>query len=812
MKNSDYNELNQAVENFSLTLQKRIEYDRLTFLYMSLPFILIGHLLGSFLFSALQYQVVDNFSIIIWLSLSVFVILWRWYHFVQFKNVKEALKLKESTKWLHHYYIDVIMSGIVWGWSALLLFPGDNYMGQIIVMLFIFSVSFATISSLSSKFLLLLLYLIVTFAPLITRLVLLETEYSFTALIIVLSLVALLIFIAEFFGAIINNSLANHQNFVQVKHENDTLKERFFSLFERAPVGIFYYDEDLKIIDSNERFINLHSFDKLTLMRQNLHQIKNHEAIAQFKTVFNNNSGYYRGVFSPFKSDKQLFVELSTVPLIDSDNNVTGGICILEDITAEVDAKEEILRRVYYDILTNIPNRTLFMDRLERAIFNARSRSVRGAVIYIDIDNFKSFNDTLGHHNGDVLLKQIANRIGSLDREESTVARLSGDDFVILLTDLPANNNLAKDQAKLIAKSFKDQFIEPFTINDQDYHVNISMGVSFFPNSKESPYDVLKRSETAMYHAKKQGRNRIELHTKNMDKEISVILNVENKLRAAIKNNEFELFYQPQVNIASNNIVSAEALIRWKQADGSYIMPGQFIPIAEASGLILPMSDWILDTAIKQMRQWKEQENPLNIDRVAINISAIHFGQVDFVEQIKRIVAKHAIDPKYIELELTESIALVNIEETIQKIEELKELGISFALDDFGTGYSSLAYLKRLPIDYLKIDQSFITNMMVDKDDKLITETIVSVAQSFQLKVIAEGVEEVEQLEHLRSIDCDIYQGYLGNRPIPAADFETFVGEFALKQKDAELSALAEVEEEKKLDELKKSKRRKKGK
>jgi diguanylate cyclase (GGDEF)-like protein/PAS domain S-box-containing protein len=775
MKNNEYNKLNQAVENFSLTLHKRVEYDRLTFLYMSLPFILIGHMLGSLLFSAMQYQVVDTYSIVIWLTLSTFVIMWRWYHFIQFKNVLEATKLKESTKWLHHYYIDVIMSGVVWGWSALLLFPTDNYMGQIIVMVFIFAVSFATISSLSSKFMLLLLYLAVIFSPLVVRLVFLDESYSFTALIIVLALVALLVFVAEFFGAIINNSLANHQNFVQIRHENDTLKERFFSLFERAPVGIFYYDEDLKIIDSNERFLKLHDIDKLTLMRQNLHQIKNQEVLNQFKTVFDNNSGYYRGVFTPIQSKKQLFVELSTVPLVDSAHNVTGGICILEDITAEVDAKEEILRRVYYDMLTNIPNRTLFMDRLERALFKSKKHNVKGAVIYIDIDNFKSFNDTLGHHNGDVLLQQIANRIGTLGQKQNTAARLSGDDFVILITELPSQSEQAKENAMLIAKSYKDQFLQPFTINNKEYYVNTSMGLSFFPNTDESAFDILKRAEIAMYHAKKQGRDRIELHQKGMDEAISVILDVENRLRAAIKNNEFELFYQPQVDIISNTIISAEALIRWKQKDGSYVMPGQFIPIAEESGLIIPMSAWILDTAVKQMLIWKEQENPLSISRVAINISAIHFAQVDFVHQVRRIIKKHDIDPKYIELELTESIALVSIEETIQKIEELKKIGISFALDDFGTGYSSLAYLKRLPIDYLKIDQSFIKNMMVDNEDKLITDTIVSVAQSFKLKVIAEGVEELEQLEYLKSIGCDIYQGYLRSRPVPAEEFEAMV-------------------------------------
>ena len=775
MKNNEHKELNQALENFSLTLEKRVEYDRLTFLYMSLPFILIGHLLGSLLFSALQYQVVDTYSIVIWLALSIFVILWRWYHFIQFKNVKEATKLKESKTWLHHYCIDVILSGVVWGWSALLLFPTDNYMGQIIVMLFIFAVSFATISSLASKFLLLLLYMVVTFSPLVARLVLLDEPYSFSSLIIVLSLVALLIFIAEFFGAVINNSLSNHQNFVQAKHENDTLKERFFALFERAPVGIFYYDDDLKIIDSNERFLKLHDIDKLTLMRQNLHQINNREAINQFETVFNNNSGYYRGVFTPIRSKKQLFVELSTVPLIDRDNNVTGGICIIEDITAEVDAKEEILRRVYYDILTNIPNRTLFMDRLERALVHTKSSDEKGAVIYIDIDNFKSFNDTLGHHQGDILLQQIAGRIGGLGLHENTAARLSGDDFVILITQLPADIEEAKEKVMMIAKSYKDQFIQPFIINNHEYHVNTSMGISFFPHTDESAFDVLKRAEIAMYHAKKQGRDRIELHQHDMDKEISVLLDVENRLRAAIKNSEFELFYQPQVDIKTNMVSGAEALIRWKQKDGSYITPGYFIPIAEASGLILPTIAWILERVFKQIVAWKQKDDPLNINKVAINISAIHFAQVNFVDQIKKMIKKHAIDPTQIELELTESIALVNIEETIQKIEELKKIGISFALDDFGTGYSSLAYMKRLPIDYLKIDQSFIKNMMNDNEDKLITDTIVSVAQSFKLKVIAEGVEEDEQLQYLKSINCDIYQGYLRNRPVSAEDFEAMV-------------------------------------
>ena len=775
MNKNEYSELNKAVEDFSLTLEQRIDYDKLTFLYMSLPFVMTGHFFSSLLFGALQYQVVDNFSIVVWLTLSTVVILWRLNHYLKFKGLKEIYKFKEAHIWLHHYYIDVITTGAIWGSSALLLFPKEDFMGQIIVVIFIFAISFATISSLASKFNLLLLYISVTFAPLLFRLMIMDEPYVFNLIMIVLALISLLFFVAKIFGTIINNSLSNHQYFVQIQHEHNTLKERFFSLFDRAPVSIFYYDEDLLLLDANTRFIKLHDIDKSSLIHKDLHQLRNQEIIDQLNTVFKDGTGHYRGVFTPLKSDYQLYVEFSTVPLMDSSGKVSGGICILEDITEEVNAKDEMIRQAYYDILTNVPNRTLFMDRLERALLTSHDKHTKGAVIYIDIDNFKSFNDTLGHQNGDILLKQIANRIVDLGRSENVVARLSGDDFVILVTDLPYKMESAIELVMLIARSYKDQFLQSFSIGSKEYHISASLGISFFPNGKESAYDVLKRAETAMYHAKKLGRNRIELHSESMDKEISVILDIENRLRAAIKQNEFELFFQPQVDIARDTIVSAEVLIRWRDHDGGYIMPSTFIPIAETSGLILPISEWIFEASIIQMLEWKERNDPLKIDRIAINISAIHFAQINFVTQITSIIEKYGIDPSYLELELTESVALYSIEETIQKIEDLKKLGITFALDDFGTGYSSLAYLKRLPIDYVKIDQSFISDMMNDKDDKMITNTIVSVAQNFNLKVIAEGVENTRQLEHLKSIGCTIYQGFLQSKPVSAKEFEALL-------------------------------------
>ncbi|MDA3946987.1 MAG: EAL domain-containing protein, partial [Helicobacteraceae bacterium] len=675
----------------------------------------------------------------------------------------------------HHYYIDVISSGAIWGSSALLLFPEHDFMGQLTVIIFIFAVSFATISSLASKFNLLLLFIGVTFFPLIFRLSVTSEPYIFNLMMIVLSLIILLFFVAKIFGSIINHSLSNHQYFVEIKHEHDTLKERFFSLFDRAPVGIFYYDEELLIIDANNRFVKLHDIEKRSLIQQNLHQLDNQKIIDELKAVFNDGTGYYRGTFTPLQTNYKLFVELSTVPLMDSSGNISGGICILEDVTEEVNAKEEMIRQAYYDMLTNIPNRTLFMDRLERALLTSIEMDTKGAVIYIDIDNFKSFNDTLGHQNGDILLKQVAHRIGDLGRKENSVARLSGDDFVILINNLPKGKESSVDRVMMIAKSYKDQFLQPFIIADKEYHINISMGISFFPNRDESPYDVLKRAETAMYHAKKLGRNRIDLHQDIMDKEISEILDIENRLRAAIIHNEFELFYQPQVNIETDTIVSAEVLVRWHDGKGGYIMPTYFIPIAEASGLILPISELIIEAAITQMLEWKNGDDPLCIERIAINISAIHFAQTNFVHQIKSIINKHGIDPTYLELELTEGVALYNIEESTQKIEELRKIGITFALDDFGTGYSSLSYLKRLPIDYVKIDQSFVLEMMIDDEDRMLTDTIVSVAKMFNLKVIAEGVENMRQLKHLKSIGCDIYQGFLRSKPVSAKTFEALV-------------------------------------
>ena len=266
MNKNEYSELNQAVEDFSLTLEQRIDYDKLTFLYMSLPFVMTGHFFSSLLFGALQYQIVDNFSIVVWLTLSTVVILWRLNHYLKFKALKEIYKFKEAHIWLHHYYIDVITTGAIWGSSALLLFPKEDFMGQIIVVIFIFAISFSTMSYLASKFILLLLYISVTFAPLLFRLMIMDEAYVFNLIMIVLALISLLFFVAKIFGAIINNSLSNHQYFVQIQHEHNTLKERFFSLFERAPVSIFYYDEDLLLLDANTRFIKLHDIDKSSLM------------------------------------------------------------------------------------------------------------------------------------------------------------------------------------------------------------------------------------------------------------------------------------------------------------------------------------------------------------------------------------------------------------------------------------------------------------------------------------------------------------------------------------------------------------------
>jgi diguanylate cyclase (GGDEF)-like protein len=453
---------------------------------------------------------------------------------------------------------------------------------------------------------------------------------------------------------------------------------------------------------------------------------------------------------------------------------------IVRDITDYNSIVSQLLDLAHNDALTGLPNRYLFMDRLKQALANAKRKKELLAILSLDIDNFKHINNTLGHHVGDKLLQIAAERIANYVRKIDTVARLGiyelrstvarhgGDEFILLLPEINNVQNIAK-----IAERISDIFKEPFYIDDHELYVTASIGISVYPEDSEDIDTLMKNAEIAMYHAKKHGRNNYQFFKSHQNISILKRFSIENKLWRALKHNEFCLFYQPQVEIKTSKTIGAEALIRWMQPDLVIVKPGEFIPLAEETGLINHIGEWVLHTACAQNKKWQEQG--LQSICVTVNISSAQFQEKDFTEKVIKVLNDTKLPPQYLQLELTEGTIMQNIEDTIKKMNILKEAGIKISIDDFGTGYSSLNYLKRFPISTLKIDRSFVNDLASDQNNESIIKAIIALAKSLDLQIIAEGVEKREQLSFLQQHGCDAIQGYLVCPPLNVQGFEEFL-------------------------------------
>lgn len=449
---------------------------------------------------------------------------------------------------------------------------------------------------------------------------------------------------------------------------------------------------------------------------------------------------------------------------------VDGIICVAQDITERKKSVERLNYLASHDALTNLPNRTLFYDRLGQAISRVAWRNRLVGVLFLDLDRFKVINDTLGHAVGDLLLQEVSKRLGLLLRNGDTVARLGGDEFVIILDDVAKAEDIAK-----ICQKILDSLLKPFFLKGHELFITASIGISLYPNDGRDAETLLKNADTAMYKAKEQGRNNYQHFSPNMNVKALERLSLETNLRRALEREEFFLHFQPFISLATGEIIGMEALIRWRHPDLGMISPAQFIPLAEETGLIVPISDWVLKTACRQNKKW--QDAGLRPIRIAVNLSARQFYERDFQKGVISTLRETGLEPHYLELELTEGTIMKSTDATITALDEFHHLGIAVAIDDFGTGYSSLNYLKRFPVDKLKIDQSFVRDIVKDPDDAAITSAIVALGHSLQLKTIAEGVETQEQLAFLQSIQCDEMQGYLFSRPLPADEAEKILAD-----------------------------------
>ncbi len=429
--------------------------------------------------------------------------------------------------------------------------------------------------------------------------------------------------------------------------------------------------------------------------------------------------------------------------------------------------------QAYHDSLTGLPNRRLLVDRLEQEIARCKRHNYMAAVLFIDIDRFKTINDSLGHAAGDALLRTIATRLKANLRKEDTAARLGGDEFVVVLPELGSDEIPVAGKAGRLAQKIGHILSESYQVDGRALHVTSSIGIALCPVDDTDANEVLKQADIAMYRAKELGRNTVRFYQPDMQIAINKRLVLENELRVALQRNEMELYFQPQLD-ADGRIVAAEALLRWNNPERGLVSPGEFIPIAEETGIILPLGEWVLRTACTQLKSWMDSADLGQIKQfpgIAINVSPRQFQQQDFFQRVQRIIEQTGVDPRYVELELTEGMLTENIEDTARKMEQLSGLGVLLAIDDFGTGYSSLYYLKHLRLDRIKIDQSFIRDVTTDANSATIVQTIILMAHNLGLNVIAEGVETETELRFLRDKGCNSYQGYYFSKPLPRDRF-----------------------------------------
>lgn len=579
------------------------------------------------------------------------------------------------------------------------------------------------------------------------------------------------------------HELQVHQ--IELETQNDALRQaqialeksldRFVDFYECAPVGYLTISDKGSITELNLTCASLvgmarsdilqHPFARFVMPEDADHWHLHFVDVLSSDDKQNCELALARG------DGSQIQVRLDSLRFVKKGQAPTVRV-VLTDITERKQAKERINQLAFFDQLTDLPNRTLLRDRLKQALASSLRSGRYGALLLIDLDYFKTLNDTLGHDMGDILLKQVARRLAECVREEDTVARLGGDEFVVLLVSLSESRSEAASLVERVGRKISVALNQPFELKEVSYRITLSVGASVFLGQQTEIDTLLKQADLALYKAKDAGRNALRFYDPDMAFDVLKRASLDNDLHEALQKEQFVLHYQAQVT--GSQVTGAEALLRWQHPERGLVFPGEFISAIEESGLILPVGQWVLEITCKQLAEWATQAKMSHLT-VAVNISALQINQEDFVDQVLMALDRSGANPQRLKLELTESLLVHNVEDIIGKMTALKAKGVGFSLDDFGTGYSSLAYLKRLPLDQLKIDQSFVRDILTDPNDAAIAKMIVVLAESLGLAVIAEGVETEAQQDLLMRHGCHAYQGYLFSRPLPLDDFESFV-------------------------------------
>ncbi|CAH2031326.1 sensor domain-containing protein [Trichlorobacter ammonificans] len=565
--------------------------------------------------------------------------------------------------------------------------------------------------------------------------------------------------------------------FMGIMHDTSELKmsERELGLaskvFENMSEAVVVTDADNNYLSVNPAFSRITGYTQEEVIGKNPRIMSSGRHDAEFyrqmwEAIRTN--GYWQGEIWNRRKNSEIYPKwLSIVAVRDAGDQVQNYIAVSSDISERKAADERIHFMAHYDALTGLPNRILLHDRLLQAILYAKRQQTKVAILFLDLDRFKTINDTLGHSVGDLLLQAVAERLKTCVRNSDTIARLGGDEFIVVIPDLRD-----ADHAGKIAQKILNSIAAHFMIRDMELHTTASIGISLFPEDGTANEELISNADVAMYRAKDNGKNNYQFFTPVMNTSSYERLTIENKLRRALEREEFILYYQPQVNVVTGRIIGAEALVRWQNPEIGLVPPDMFISLAEENGMIVPIGEWVLREACRQNSLWQRQGGtPIS---VAVNLSAMQFHQKNLTTLVARVLEETELQPCWLELEITETGIMKNAE-AITTLNALKQMGIKLSIDDFGTGYSSLSHLKKFPLDKLKIDKSFVHDVTTNQDDTAIVSAIIGMARSLNLQVIAEGVETREQRDFLAANGCCEMQGYLFSKPVPAREFEHFV-------------------------------------
>lgn len=547
-------------------------------------------------------------------------------------------------------------------------------------------------------------------------------------------------------------------------------ERRYRSIFENAVEGIFQSTPDNGYIDVNPALARMYGYDSPQQLMAELHDIENQvyvdsarraeflRCIEQNDVVLNFESRAYR------RDGSIIWISENARAVRGESGDILFYEGTVEEITERKLHEAQMHFQATHDALTGLPNRTLLYDRLEQAVLQAHRNGSALAVVFFDLDQFKYVNDSLGHQVGDRLLKTVAGRLKSCVRDSDTVARLGGDEFVLVLTNQTGEDSVAHTMERILAS-----VAAPWFVNGAELQITCSMGISLCPGDTQDADILLKQADAAMFRAKQMGRNNFQFFSSEMHSAMSGHLEMMTSLRRALAKGEFTLHYQPKVNLGTGSIVGAEALIRWQPPDGQMISPGQFIPVAEESGLIIPLGEWVLRTACAQACAWQKAGHAAI--PVSVNLSPLQMERGNVVQLVTQVLADTGLAPEYLELEITENVVMREVDKSFAMLAELRALGVKISIDDFGTGYSSLSYLKRFPVNTLKIDQSFVRGVPLDQDNAGIVKAIISLGHTLNLNVLAEGVETPEEYAFLRESHCDEIQGYYRSKPVTQEAF-----------------------------------------